>query len=62
VVSFDTRQAGCFGHGEKGDLSHYKILFFERENRYPKEFFRRFDTVDETWIHHHTPETKEQPK
>lgn len=23
---------------------------------------RRFITVDETWIHHHTPETKEQSK
>ncbi|KAH8390738.1 hypothetical protein KR215_001245, partial [Drosophila sulfurigaster] len=26
------------------------------------EFFRRFVTVDETWIHHHTPESKEQSK
>jgi len=31
-------------------------------NRNPKEFLRRFVTVDETWIHHTTPETKEQSK
>jgi len=30
--------------------------------RNPKEFLRRFVTVDETWIHHYTPETKEQSK
>src|SRR5436190_21474745 len=29
--------------------------------RNPKEFLRRFVTVDETWIHHYTPETKESP-
>lgn len=28
----------------------------------PEEFLRRFITVDETWIHHHTPETKQQSK
>ncbi|QQP51126.1 Uncharacterized protein FKW44_012372, partial [Caligus rogercresseyi] len=26
------------------------------------EFFRRFVTVDETWIHYNTPETKQQSK
>lgn len=26
------------------------------------EFLRRFVTVDETWVHYHTPETKEQSK
>ena len=26
------------------------------------EFLRRFITMDETWIHHFTPETKEQSK
>jgi len=30
--------------------------------RNPKEFLRRFITVDETWIHYYTPETKEQSK
>lgn len=30
--------------------------------RDPKDFFRRFITVDETWVHHYTPETKEQSK
>lgn len=31
-------------------------------SRNPNEFLRRFITVDETWIHHNTPETKEQSK
>lgn len=30
--------------------------------RNPNDFWRRFITVDETWIHHSTPETKEQSK
>ena len=30
--------------------------------RNPKEFLRRYVTVDETWIHWYTPETKEQSK
>jgi len=30
--------------------------------RNPKEFLLRFVTVDETWIHWYTPETKEQSK
>jgi len=30
--------------------------------RNPKEFLRRFVTVDETWIHWYTPEGKEQSK
>jgi histone-lysine N-methyltransferase SETMAR len=28
----------------------------------PTEVLRRFITVDETWVHHHTPETKQQSK
>lgn len=28
----------------------------------PDEFLRRFITTDETWVHHYTPETKEQSK
>ncbi|GBP79720.1 Histone-lysine N-methyltransferase SETMAR [Eumeta japonica] len=31
-------------------------------SRNPDEFLRRFVTVDETWIHHNTPDTKEQSK
>lgn len=27
-----------------------------------KDFYRRYVTVDETWVHHYTPETKEQSK
>ena len=30
--------------------------------RNPKEFLRRFVTVDETWIHDYKPEMKEQSK
>jgi len=30
--------------------------------RNPKEFLHRLVTVDETWIHWYTPETKEQSK
>lgn len=30
--------------------------------RNPTEFLRRFITVDESWIHHYTPETKQQSK
>ncbi|EFN89032.1 hypothetical protein EAI_13490, partial [Harpegnathos saltator] len=26
------------------------------------KFLRRFITMDETWVHHFTPETKEQSK
>jgi [histone H3]-lysine36 N-dimethyltransferase SETMAR len=33
-----------------------------RIQRNPRDFFIRFVTVDETWIHHYTPETKEQSK
>ncbi|GBP19909.1 Histone-lysine N-methyltransferase SETMAR [Eumeta japonica] len=40
------------------ELSHAVAMF----SRNPDEFFRRFVTVDETWIHHNTPETKEQSK
>ena len=29
---------------------------------YPKEFLRRFVTMDETWIHHYTPESEERSK
>lgn len=31
-------------------------------NRNPDDFLRRVVTVDETWIHHYTPETKQQSK
>ncbi|XP_054744389.1 uncharacterized protein LOC129248798 [Anastrepha obliqua] len=31
-------------------------------NRNPSEFLRRFITMDETWIHHYTPESEEQSK
>lgn len=39
--------------------SEHCLNMFKRN---PKEFLRRFVTVDETWIHHYTPETKEQSK
>ncbi|KAL0860950.1 hypothetical protein ABMA27_009481 [Loxostege sticticalis] len=31
-------------------------------NHSPSEFWRRYVTVDETWVHHYTPETKQQSK
>ena len=31
-------------------------------NRKPKEFFRRFVTMDKTWIHHYSPESSEESK
>ena len=34
----------------------------DRFKRNKMDFKRRFITVDETWIHHFTPETKEQSK
>ena len=34
----------------------------EMFQRNPDEFLHRFITVDETWIHYFTPETKEQSK
>ena len=34
----------------------------DRFKRNPTAFLRQFITVDETWIHHYTPETKEQSK
>ena len=39
-------------------MEHYLDKFM----RNPKEFLRRFVTVDETRIHHYTPEMKEQAK
>ena len=35
-------------------ISVQNLTYF---NRNPKEFSRRFVTVDETWIHHYTPES-----
>jgi histone-lysine N-methyltransferase SETMAR len=35
---------------------------FDLFKRNPKEFLRRFVTVDETWIHHYMPEMKEESK
>lgn len=40
-------------------ISEQCLALFQRN---PKEFLRRFVTVDETWIHWYTPETKEQSK
>jgi hypothetical protein len=34
----------------------------ERFNKNKTDFERRFITVDETWIYHHTPESKQQSK
>ena len=34
----------------------------ERFNKNKTDFVRRFITMDETWIHHYTPEYKQQSK
>lgn len=34
----------------------------DRFNRDQTDFVRRFVTMDETWVHHYTPETKQQSK
>ncbi|XP_018046333.1 PREDICTED: uncharacterized protein LOC108685848 [Atta colombica] len=36
--------------------------YLEMFQRNPDEFLRRFITMDETWFHYFTPETKEQSK
>jgi len=34
----------------------------ERFNKNKTDFVRRFNTMEETWIHHYTPESKQQSK
>jgi hypothetical protein len=34
----------------------------ERFNKNKTDFVRQFITMDETWIHHYTPEFKQQSK
>ena len=34
----------------------------ERFNKNKADFVRRFITMDETWIHHYTPESKQHSK
>jgi hypothetical protein len=34
----------------------------ERFNKNKTDFVHRFITMDETWIHHYTPESKQQSK
>ena len=41
------------------DVSIECLGLFQRDK---KEFLRRFITVDETWVHHFTPESKQQSK
>src|SRR5258705_11581550 len=41
------------------DISTQCLAMFHRN---PKDFLLRFVTVDETWIHHYTPESKHQSK
>jgi len=33
----------------------------ERLNKNKTDFVHRYITMDETWIHHYTPESKQQP-
>lgn len=41
------------------DEKEFRLQLFQKNSQ---DFKRRFVTVDETWIHHYTPETKEQSK
>ena len=41
------------------NISNALLAQFRRNK---SEFWRRLITVDETWIHHYTPETKVQSK
>jgi len=49
--------SATFAHSGTKMESHdnFKALL-DMFKRNPKEFLRRFVTVDETWIHHYTPE------
>lgn len=46
------------------DQKQHRVIDSERNldmfRRNPKEFLRRFVTMDETWIHHYTPESNKQ--
>ena len=42
---------------ERIDKSEHGLMMFKRD---PKEFLRRFVTMDETWIHYYTPESNRQ--
>ena len=48
------------------DQKHIRVTTLEQNltyfNRNPKEFLRRFVTMNETWIHHYTPESREGSK
>ena len=48
------------------DQKHIRVTTSEQNlayfNRNPKEFLRRFVTMNETWIHHYTPESREGSK
>jgi len=41
------------------DVSEQCLSMLKRN---PQNFWRQFVTVDETWVHHYTPETKQQSK
>ena len=48
----------AFAHSGTKTESHDNFNCLDMFKRNPKEFLR-FVTVDETWIHHYTSETKE---
>lgn len=41
------------------NTSEQNLAYFKRN---PKEFLRRFITMDETWVHYYTPESREASK
>ena len=47
---------------QKSDREDVSAQCLAKFNRNPQEFFRRFVTVNETWINHYIPESEEQTK
>jgi len=52
LLNADHKQKRC-------RLSQQCLHLFEKNS---KDFLRRFVTMDETWVHHFTPESKQQSK
>jgi hypothetical protein len=55
------KMGAAFAHADK-KRTHVKISqqYLERFNKNKTDFVYQFITMDETWIHHYTPESKQQ--
>jgi len=47
---------------QKCTRMNISVQCLKRFNKNKTDFVRRFITIDETWIHHYTPESKQQSK